>query len=773
VLCRTAELPPWFTPEIDTDTWVDLELLDRLMQSSLDRENKQWTLMVTALFDAALHIDRARSPRFVPTRLLDTNRLIVDVLVDPALHLHAESASFFAPLSSVKIPIVQTLTKHGIKMRCQGRSAMGMAMKRIVTRSLEQQGKIKKRVYNANRYQGYVLKSIKSLMLCSLLGNYSHVQHSMRPRARDVRQKLYQIFTEPRYERWVVKLIHQSIDVLTVCIREFMAYTITQNRALHDEVADLMRLPEYASVTQRWMNEVRAYMTRYLTSQSDYHVYGDPALDQSDLFYSFNSLPANPCSLQRFYVCGRTDCGLPCPHKFMKAKEVKTSASAMGEEDETLHSLIEEMSSDRFIVIHHRKDEVEREKCEAIDEQNSGWKWTPDVFHAHLNTLMSCMEQESSKLSYSRPWKLDMLFGARRESRESLSKEDHALLKHVVTRCRPVGCGDPMPTIVRFFRWFGVEPRVVGMLLDLLKPSVRLQSTENSLKMVMDGLESHEPRASLLFRTAWQLVCEMQEHFSLHDLPVHIARNQLIANREVYHGHTLPVTMCFVFCAACETVYSHIVDGTVTVHRKMFRYGLNKAEIDQYTMDAYCTHKDTSTRSTCRERLVFIPLAGRAIRWKRRVIALCCQPRCGRLMYLDRRGEKSYTMWNHHGFACHVCMTESRVSAVHRYSDLEFLFSTDAAPQQCAIESNHESDRVNRRFKDNQLHILSPYVYCCKKCWLPSMAGLAKECREPVKLKEQMENLLYQHWKQNSERRRQTAKARSRSLIRRAARPGR
>ena len=732
MLLRPEQLPSWVGAATSQTRWVDLRSLDEQMECQQGADDKRWASAVAIMFDAALHIDRARHPQYVPSTMLRTELVCCAQLLDPELDLHVESAAFFAPLSSVKLPIVQTITKHGVKQRCQGRSAENMAMKRIVTRELEQQGRMKRKTLTSNRYQGYVLRSCKEWMLCSLLGNYDHVDPDARPKHPVCRRRLYEVFTDKRYERWVVNLLHRSIDVLTACIREFVAHSVNYNPPLKAHVGELIQIEQYEAITQRGLLPLRAYFARALM---------DPA---SDLFLSFRTLPAHPCSLQRFFVCGRTDCGLPCPHKFMKAKEVKSSTTVSGvamdvdmleEQQALVVTLIEEMSSDRAIVVQHRKEEVEREQFDARQEEASGWQWRTWPFHSELTTLMAHMEIEAAKLSYSRPWKLDVLFGARRRGAAAaasatadwvLSDEERSLVRYVVRWCGPVGRGEPMGRIVSFFRFFGVDRKLVSALKYLVKPSVREGVTENRLRVYMDVLRTHQPRVAALLREAWEAVCDAEDHFLVQELPLNIAESQALAVQQVHHG-IIPCDspVCLVFCPACEIIYTPLVDDT-SMYRKHFRYGLRGAGEDALDRGkSHCTHRDAKTKRQCNERLVFLPLVGRALRWKRRTsITMCCQPKCARFMVFDRSADMHWNQW---GFSCHRCLIAQKVAAAKRFYDVEFLFSHDSAPAQCALIHNHEDDKPNKRWKDKQLHILLPQLYICSKCFTPSMADRVRE----------------------------------------------
>jgi hypothetical protein len=612
----------------------------------------------------------------------------------------------------------QMFTKHGIRQRCQQRNAQGMASKRIVTRQLEQIGRMKKKILSSYRYQGYVLRAVKGFLEATLLGNYDHTDHSSRPKDPAFRRLVHWICTHPRAERWVVNLIHQSIEVVTTCIREFMAHSINCNLPLLHCVGDLMKMDAYLAATQRTAHELRAYFMEHLTQEL------------------FTTLPKEPCSLQRFYTCGRQDCRVPCCHKFMKAKEVKTSASAVEDltegVDEMLATLIEEMSVDRAIVVQSRSEEVTREAFDAHQERLSGWKWKGTPFHTGVNELMSRMEVDASSLSYSRPWKLDVLFGARHRKgvvRPELDPTSEAMLREIVKWVGPVGAGEPMARIVPFLP---VTPPTREVLMQLVGPALRQNVTEKALHSYMSQLEAQMPHAAALLRRAWEMVCDAEDHFLLQDLPLNLLRSQLEAIRDVYHG-LIPCdsNISFVFCPRCHTVYTHLVDDSV-LFRKTFRYGLDAAAYQWDPKEGakhFCTRKNTATKQVCDERLVFLPLVGRVLRWKKNtLVALCCQPRCARFTVLDRDKE---TLWNSYGFGCYRCLLASSVASSKRFSHLEYLFGPSTAPPQCSLIRHHMSDRLSRRFKDNLLHILAPQVFVCHKCYAPSMGERARKVARP------------------------------------------
>ena len=716
----TADVVPAYMRAAPDELWVDLQSLDEQMASGI--ADNHWALAVTEMFDAALHLDRATTPRFVQVASLRSASVASASLLSQSLHVHIEDAAYFSPLSTVKDTILQVVSKSVVRMRCQSRNSYAMAMKRLVTRSLEQVGRAKKKVSVTNVYDGYVLTCCKAWMLTSLLGNYTHVDHGHRIRDAATRRRLYEVFTDARHERWVVNLMHQSIEVMTVCIREFTAWSIERNPALAANVAgaEMMRLEEYTAMTQRAVNQLRAYFGEHLTNPG------------SEVARSFAPLPAKPCSLQRYFQCGKPDCRLPCPHKFMKANELKSVPSVADDDvDQDLTaSLIEEMSSDRPVVVHHRREEVDRERQDDRDEKLSGWRWREEPWHKELNAMMAKMESDAASLSYSRPWKVDVLFGTGKGA-AALPAEDDQLLAEVVRGCGPVRCGEPLPRIVPFFSLMGVRPDVVGAVVDLVSPRLRLEETENNLRRYAALLREREPRAAALLRRSWELVSGCEDHFVLQNLPPNVARWQCEAVRDVYLGKIVcDHNVCFVFCPRCDTLYSHLVDDT-TAYRKSFRFGLNRAATERLTHHVYCTAKSKHGGGVvCDERLVFLNLVGRVLWWKkhRLTVAMCCQPRCARLMVLDRSAPD--LMWTTHGWSCHRCMMAGRLASARRFEDVEFVFSADSgAPQQCALWQNHERQlerKPNMRFPDAQLHILAPGVYCCQRCYLPAMAERAK-----------------------------------------------
>lgn len=682
--------------------WVDLQLLDRVM-SSVDHIDDM--LPVTVLFDGCLKHDRIRGRRYIPFNEVDWVNICCDVMIDPALHGYVESAAFFGPLSSVMVPITKQITKHGITQRCQKRNSKDMAARTIVTREIG----------SMNLYQGYVLRVYKQWLLCALLGNYNHTKHNNRPHQREVRQRLYAIFTEPQYERWVVKLIHQCIDMSTLSIRSFICFSIRYNPALKQHVEHLIQLPEYERLTEQALDQVRWYFTRYLMQSSSWHIYNN-GHDQSDLWRSFHSLPSIPCYLQHYYVCGDSSCTLPCPHKFMKSKEIKHPVADDEEEIDELSAAIEkelvmESSIDWKIIAQNRKEEVERENTDTQHEFKSGWSWKPDQFHHALNRILSAMESQASKLSYSRPWKLNVLFRTNKQKAGLLdpppSHEQLTALHEIVQYCGPVRQGNAMLRIVSFFPYLGVSRELSGNLQDLLH---QRKMTENTLKHIIKMLAEHEPHAYNLLLQSWMLVRAANQHYFMTTLPLHITRCQLEVMNDVYHHRDraiLAETICFVFCDQCDQIYSHLMDPN-TMYSKVFRFGLRNASSHPLTGASTCT------KPACQNKvLVHLPLAGRLLHYKHKRIMICPQWRCGRFMVLDDH-ERSDSLWNDRGPACLNCTVELAPN-VRSYVALDSHFGKEGLAHNCSLRSFHPHEESSKRVKLTDLHMMGYDVYVCRK----------------------------------------------------------
>lgn len=749
---------------------INLQTLDGHFFAPPAAFGAELRVVLCHLTDASLHLSRSEhvwaqytdsgGAQEAGASCLAWDGVCFDRILDPALHGHAEQAGHFGPLSSVRSSIKRQFTKSAVLQRCQGRSAKGMAMKKIVTREVEktrQRGGSNK-VIGVHRYQGSVLRTFKQLALCSLLGNYAFVGHEHRPLDHELRRRLHQVFSEPRYERWVVKLIHQCTHLFTASVREFMCYSISMNPPLAAHVNGLMQMDAYRQITEAALNEARAYFRRYLLVQSPWHTYAgahgaDGALlrSQSDLYHSFLKLPREPAFLQRYYVCQGPKCSLPCPHKFMRTKEAKKAMAPteQGGEDpfseEAADAVAEDFERDfiqatskdyQTVVVRHRAEEVERDKADARNERLSGWRWKPDRFHKHLNVVFDEMDLRASDISYSRPWKLVVLFRPMRKRRapgpgSSSSSSSAAtaevgdahrqLLRQIVSRCGPVRAGDAMSRVVSFFPFLGVDRDTTDVLLDLLAQFRAASTTEKALQEIMAHLAQHRPYAHALMHQAYADIRQADDqHFTVL-LPQHIAFHQLVALKEVY-GAVVPQTACFVFCPGCRHIYSHLMDAN-TMYAKVFRFGLRNAESDPHTGRVTCKRKLTKKKTLCGRELVQVPLVGRALFFGNKVVMICPQPRCARFMVLDYY-DRQYTSWTNYGPACCACMP-LMLHTVNVLRKMDEVYLNKGMEQgACCLRHEHLDDK---RASPTQLVVLMHGVVVCKRHYLPEMGERAAE----------------------------------------------
>lgn len=747
-------------PLLKPCSWdINLHVLDRYFFAPPAAYDEEVRMALCHLTDASLHVSRLEhtwvayaqdAVRLGSIPTLKWDVVCFDRILDPALHGYVEEAAYFGPLSDVRSSIGRQFTKNGVTQRCQQRNSKGMAIKKIIIREMERarQRGTGNKVVAVHRYQGYVLRTCKALMLCSLKGDYALVGHQNRPLEHELRRRLQAIFTEPRYERWAVKLIHQCNHLLTASVREFMCYSIRNNPPLYAHVHDLMQLDAYQQITETALNETRAYFRRYLL--------GNPK-EPSDLFQSFAKLPIEPAYLQHYYVCGSPRCSLPCPHKFMKTKEAKKAVApnphgtaSHGCDEETMfdelaedveRDIVQAMSKDwGTVTVRHRQEEVGRERVDTDNERASGWRWKADRFHKHLNAVFNEMDLRASDISYSRPWKLVVLFRPVRKRRAPAPKGDGSSLanacvdvppshRHLLTRivegCGPVRCGDVMSRVLRFFPLLGVDVETTSMLMDLMVRFRDATTTENKLQEIMTCLTQHRPYAHALLQCAYNDIKTANDHHFTTVLPYHIAYHQLEALHAVYGGAVLTQSACFVFCPGCGHIYTHLMDAS-TMYAKVFRFGLRNAESDPHTGKLTCRRHITTrigSDSRCRHELVQIPLIGRALFYKNKVIMICPQPRCARFMVLDNH-DRHYTAWTDHGPACSMCMP-LMLPTVNILRKMDTVYLNKSNEQgQCCLREAHEQG-APKRASASQLIVLMHGVVVCKKHYHPDMAERA------------------------------------------------
>jgi hypothetical protein len=219
-----------------------------------------------------------------------------------------------------------------------------------------------------------------------------------------------------------------------------------------------------------------------------------------------------------------------------------------------------------------------------------------------------------------------------------------------------------------------VNPRRLGCIqrvLSVLDESVGLSSAIRKLLIVLCNahqqtgtnpqrfrehlliLATRQPHAYNILQTLAAIQKELLQIRIVEDLPASYATHQIAAIQESYGLHQAVVesNLYFTYCPYCFTIYSNIRDPH-PVFKASYDEGYRDCVVDLHTNEIYCRRDKTNHRGTCGVKpLEQIFLLGRSLRYGNKVLFLCPQAGCGKIMSLD----PSVAAHTERGWACCKC----------------------------------------------------------------------------------------------------------------------
>lgn len=355
------------------------------------------TLACAQISDSSRHMSRvgmqARTITWQDCRL-DT--ICTSLSLDPTYGVYIHNAPYFSSLSEVKSPLLAFIGKC-IPVRCQNR-----VFDAKLRRALVRVWFFKVKRVKQPKFDDSVLQAVKQIVLFVLLGNYAHCTPGTRPTVL-VRYMLYQIFTDKKYERWVVKLFHRCLPLVVLSVRTLMIVSYDHNPALykildkHSDKHGLFDLRLFKQIVESGVVLLRKRFERDLCTPG------------SLLQESFTHLPpwAAHCSL--YWVCDGKHCrSMPCPHVVNTLGVLKPSVQQQRKRQRT-------NKRRRLQGEEEKKEEEEDEEIKAIEEQQQHmtqdaindktyqWSWAKDAMHSDLNKLVEHIEKRIlDEVSYER-----------------------------------------------------------------------------------------------------------------------------------------------------------------------------------------------------------------------------------------------------------------------------------------------------------------------------------------------------------------------------------
>lgn len=676
----------------DRSILVQGDKIDRLLCEQMMSRPGPLSLICAQLTDVIrlLPPEESYSTRYIPWSSLTVSmwsKLCTDVLLDPSIPHHIQNAAFFSPLAEVSMPILHLITKCCVNARCQCRTFPRIVRKLLVTiKRTRRKKKGKKGRVVVDTVETFVLRLCKEMVLCGLLGNFSHSEASTRPPPA-VRQKLYDLFTQDKYNRWCVRLFEHSTSVLIYSVRSTMVWILDHHPALLQQVygEEMMQYPEFRRITEEGMNLLRQIFTQSLANPF------------SAMSACLLTLPEQPCAKVHLWSCGHKRCVVPgvCLGRTKgKGAVVSPVTPAAASPD------------------------IEADRA-------SGWAWDAHAMHMEIekHPALMALEQAMKNISYRRPHicmaKLlrpqrkdfplvpyrrtleapvavdelseafsGLLVGGEEEEEEEEHEgeqdddrylfprgksspyvpDDHLeAARQIISHCGPVGYGNPIPRVLDFLPCFGVSETNTAYLQNLFMQYRHHQAATQHIQRALWKLRAVDPHSYNLIHIFSELLEQASRRLKLIDLPLHVTTAQLEGLREA-HGITEPrrlldSSVSFVFCPVCLHIYSQIRDSN-TVYKSAFNVGLRDASFSYLAQKSYCRNRRVNHRGRCgEEELVRIPMIGRFLWFGQKLILLCPQRGCGMLMCIDQKDE-TFMVQNARGPACWKCtktLTDKKV----------------------------------------------------------------------------------------------------------------
>lgn len=208
----------------------------------------------------------------------------VTVFTLPWLAIEVSNMSFNHDIATVKDPLTNLISK-GLTARCQTRLA-GRVTEKVMFESPDDLQKFTAVQAKApgdrtaddttflERYRRKrPLRCIfKSLIMCSMLGNYPHVTgHRLHG---DARRRCYALFgvgpdndimlSEEASDAWFQSMLHQAPMVVIWCLREYIVHALLDSPGLLAAVGDFIRFPAFRRITGEAMHAIRIYVQQNL-----------------------------------------------------------------------------------------------------------------------------------------------------------------------------------------------------------------------------------------------------------------------------------------------------------------------------------------------------------------------------------------------------------------------------------------------------------------------------------------------------------------------------
>ena len=192
----------------------------------------------------------------------------------PWLSHEVANLSFTQDIANVKDPITALLSKV-LNSRCQTRKYGTVAEKALFespddlaefqrVRSIDDALRTPDESRFYANYHDIIKRraGFKQIVLCSLLGNYPHVEAAHRHMTGETRARLYVLMETG--DQWFQSLLHGASMLVVWCVREFLVHALQDQPGLLSAVRSFMHFDQFSSLTAHAMSAVRLYIQQNL-----------------------------------------------------------------------------------------------------------------------------------------------------------------------------------------------------------------------------------------------------------------------------------------------------------------------------------------------------------------------------------------------------------------------------------------------------------------------------------------------------------------------------
>lgn len=200
----------------------------------------------------------------------------------PWLGSEVADLSYNRDIATVKDPLTNLISK-GLAARCQTRLA-GRVIENVMfvsatdrlryaaTMSKQEDKRTIPETQHARTFRAKqdLRQVVKTIILCSLLGNYPHVSgHRLQGEAR---RRCYILFmghedggiSEETSDAWFQAMLHQAPMMVVWCLREYIVHALLDAPAVLAAVGDFIHFPDFRRITGEAMHAIRIYVQQNL-----------------------------------------------------------------------------------------------------------------------------------------------------------------------------------------------------------------------------------------------------------------------------------------------------------------------------------------------------------------------------------------------------------------------------------------------------------------------------------------------------------------------------